>query len=240
MRRTGIALLFVAALLAAGPAAARGTYRSAVVALALWSDPVFRSEATGAAKIVAARFGHGGPVVIRVNTPARLAAGPEGIASALAAGGRGLDPQRDVLFIILTSHGAPGGIAEKGGGRTGLLPPDDLSALLARSPVRHKVLIVSACFAGTYTALASDDTLVITAADATHTSFGCVPEARWTYFGDAFFNHALRQDDSILKAFADARGIVAARETSEGLTPSNPQIAGGNAVLAILNEGASR
>ncbi len=240
LRRSGLAVLLLAVLLSAGPATARETYRSAVVALALWSDPVFRSEATGAAKILAARFGHGGPVVIRVNTPTRLAAGPEGIASALAAGGRGLDPQRDVLFVILTSHGAPDGIAEKGGGRTGLLPPDDLAALLARSPVRHKVLIVSACFAGTYTALADDDTLVITAADATHTSFGCVPEATWTYFGDAFFNHALRHDDTIPKAFADARGIVAARESQEGLAPSNPQIAGGSAVLDILDAGGPR
>ena len=239
-RRSGLAILLLAVLLCAGPAAAREAYRSAVVALALWSDPVFRSEATGAAKIVAARFGHGGPVVVRVNTTTRLAAGPDGIAAALAAGSRALDPQRDVLFVILTSHGAPGGIAEKGGGRTGLLPPDELAALLARSPVRHKVVIVSACFAGTYTALADEDTLVITAADATHTSFGCVPEATWTYFGDAFFNHALRHDDTIPQAFADARGIVAARESQEGLAPSNPQIAGGSAVLEILDGGASR
>ncbi len=238
--RSGLAALLVAALLVAGPAATRETYRSAVVALALWSDPVFRSEANGAARIVAARFGHGGPVVVRVNTPARLAAGPDGIAAALAAGSRGLDPQRDVLFVILTSHGAPNGIGEKGGGRTGLLPPDDLAALLARSPVRHKVLIVSACFAGTYTALADEDTLVITAADATHTSFGCVPEAKWTYFGDAFFNMALRHDASIRKAFADARGIVGAREIAEGLTPSNPQIAGGGTVLDILDAKTAR
>ena len=34
-----------------------------------------------------------------------------------------MDPARDVLFLVLTSHGAPEGIAERGGGREGLGPP---------------------------------------------------------------------------------------------------------------------
>ena len=111
-------------------------------------------------------IGHGGPVIVAANTARSLAAGPDGIGRALAAARRGLDPQRDVLFLVLTSHGSPDGIAEKGGGRTGIVPPDALAPLLARSPVRRKVLIVSACFAGIYTGLADADTLVITAADA--------------------------------------------------------------------------
>jgi len=40
--------------------------------------------------------------------------------------------------------------------------------------------------------LANPDTLVITAADADHPSFGCRDKAKWTYFGNAFFNIALR------------------------------------------------
>ena len=155
--------------------------------------------------MLAARYGHGGPVIVRANSAAKLVAGPDGIAGAIAAAGRGLDPERDLLFLVLTSHGSPEGIAEKGGGRTGLVPPAELAQLLAASPIRHKVLVVSACYAGTYAALADPDTLVITAADATHPSFGCVPGAVWTYFGDAFFNQALRRDASITQAFADAR-----------------------------------
>jgi hypothetical protein len=39
--------------------------------------------------------------------------------------------------------------------------------------------------------LANSDTLVITAADAGHASFGCEDnKAQWTYFGDALFNIA--------------------------------------------------
>lgn len=240
--------LALAALLAAGalcrpaaaPAATAPTVKAAVVALALWSDPVFRSEAQGAASVLARRYGNGGPVVVRSNTRTARVNGPEGIAAALRLGGRGLDPGRDVLILLLTSHGAPDGIADKGGGVEDLLPPDRLGRLLAGSPVRHKVLIVSACFSGTYTALAGPDTLVLTAADSTHPSFGCQPEAHWTYFGDALFNQALRRDGSLPAAFAAARAIVARREAAQGFAPSNPQMAGGSDVLPLLAAAAGR
>ena len=160
--------------------------------------------------------------------------GPAGIATALAAARKGADPTRDVLFVLLTSHGAPDGIADKGGGRVGLLPPDEVGRLLAASPFRYKVLIVSACFAGIYTDLAGPDTLVMTAADATHTSFGCQPEASWTYFGDALFNQALRGGAPLADAFVEARAIIKAREDAQGFAPSNPQIAGGSDVLPLL------
>ena len=232
---TRLAAALALAAFASGTAARAAPARAAVVALALWSDPVFRSEATGAAKVLAGRYGHGGPVVVRANTATALVAGPSGMTTALAAARRGMDPAHDVLFLVLTSHGSPDGIAERGGGREGLLPPDEVATLLAASPFRLKVLIVSACFSGIYTPLASADTLVITAADATHPSFGCQPEAHWTYFGDALFNQALRHDGSLVQAFAEARAIVAKREAAQGFDPSNPQMAGGEHVLAALD-----
>jgi hypothetical protein len=158
----------------------------------------------------------------------------------LKAAARGVDPTRDVLILLLTTHGSPDGMADKGGGRIDIVPPDRLRAILDASPFRHRVLIVSACYAGTYTALAGPDTLVMTAADSTHPSFGCQPEAHWTYFGDALFNQALRRDASLPAAFADARAIVAAREAQDGFAPSNPQMAGGEAVLPLLDGAAGR
>ncbi len=174
-------------------------------------------------------------MVVRSNTARALVNGPDGIAAALKRAARGVDPARDVLILLLTTHGSPDGMADKGGGRIGLVPPDELRAILDASPFRHRVLIVSACYAGTYTALASPDTLVMTAADSAHPSFGCQPEAHWTYFGDALFNQALRRDASLPAAFADARAIVAAREAAQGFEPSNPQMAGGEAVLPLLD-----
>ena len=63
------------------------------------------------------------------------------------------------------------------------------------------------------------DTMVITAADATHPSFGCRDGAEWTYFGDAFFNTAMRRATSLRDAFNEARDIVRKRELRTGSTP---------------------
>ena len=154
---------------------------------------------------------------------------------ALAEAEKGMDPAEDVLFLVLTSHGSPQGIAERGAGIEGLLPPDELRKALDGSRFRRKVVIVSACFAGIFLPLASPDTLVITAADADHPSFGCEEGNRWTYFGDAFFNQALRRPGPLAGRFAEAQTLVRAREEAQHFEPSNPQIAGGSDVLPVLD-----
>ncbi|MDQ4135815.1 MAG: C13 family peptidase, partial [Pseudomonadota bacterium] len=99
----------------------------------------------------------------------------------------------------------------------------------------YRILIVSACYSGVFAdALADPRTLVITAAAADRPSFGCRDGATWTYFGDAFFNRALRREPRLDAAFTTAKAFVTAREQREGFDPSNPQIAGGAEVLARL------
>ena len=70
--------------------------------------------------------------------------------------------------------------------------------------------------------LANPDTLVIAAADPDHPSFGCQDKAKWTYFGDAFFNVALRQAKSPKDAFVVASALVQKRELRGHFEPSNP------------------
>jgi len=60
--------------------------------------------------------------------------------------------------------------------------------------------------------------------------------AKWTSFGEAFFNDALTKTKSLPAAFALARGLVAEREQAEGFDPSNPQMAGGSRVLDLLGD----
>ena len=234
-RRRVVAGLIALALMAGICPADAAPVRSAIVSLALWDSPVFRSEASGAARVLKRRYGGGGPVIVRANTRKNLAAGPRGMMKALAVAERGMRPAEDVLFLVLTSHGSPDGIAEKGTGMEGLLPPRALAQALAQSAFRKKVLIVSACYSGIYTTLANSDTLVITAADATHPSFGCEEGNTWTYFGDAFFNRALGQPGSLAERFAEARELIRAREEAQRFEPSNPQLAGGENVLAVLD-----
>ena len=82
--------------------------------------------------------------------------------------------------------------------------------------------------------LKSETTLVVTAADAQHTSFGCGSESDFTYFGKAYFDQALRRHVSFTDAFEDARNIIQTRERGEGKTASNPQIYIGSAIQQKL------
>ena len=146
-----------------------------------------------------------------------------------------MNGESDILFLILTSHGSRHGLAVKAGRLVETLTPSNLAKMLDRTGVRHKVVIISACYSGVFIPrLANANTLVITAADANHSSFGCQDKAKWTYFGDAFFNVALRREDSLKDAFLDARSLVLKRELRQGFAPSRPQMAGGEKVHPLL------
>ncbi|MBU6461292.1 MAG: peptidase C13, legumain asparaginyl peptidase [Bradyrhizobium sp.] len=199
-----------------------------------WDQGAFRSEATGAAQIVADRF-ETGPIDVEYNSRKGGSATIEALTKSLQTAGSRLDAEKDVLFLVLTSHGSPDGLAIKAGRLTETLTPCRLRDMLAKTGVRHKVVVISACYSGVFIPyLANPDVLVITAADARHPSFGCQDKARWTYFGDAFFNVALRKDVSLKDAFLDARSLVRERELRQHFEPSNPLMSGGADVLPLL------
>jgi hypothetical protein len=206
-----------------------------VVSFGLFGDQgVFKREATGAAQVVANRFGSGA-VNVQYNSRKGGGATIEGLARSLQAAANGMDARNDVLFLILTSHGSPDGLAVKAGRLEQTLTPSNLADMLARTGMRYKVVVISACYSGVFIPrLANPDTLVITAADADRPSFGCRDKAKWTYFGNAFFNVALRQAKSLKDAFVVARSLVRTREVRERFEPSNPLMAGGENVQPLL------
>jgi tetratricopeptide (TPR) repeat protein len=214
-----------------------------VVAFGLFGDQsVFESEAKGAAQIVASRFG-GGPVIVRANTKSREEATSDTLAATLQSTAKTMNVDNDILFLILTSHGSRAGLAVKTPNRKDveILSPLDLFTMLDRTQVRHRIVIVSACYSGVFIPpLADPDTLVITAADADHPSFGCRNGNAWTYFGDAFFNMALRRTADLRDAFALAKAAIRQREVQNRLEPSNPQIAGGENIERLLKSGPDR
>ena len=215
--------------------AVEDTRKIGVVSFGLFGDQgVFKSEATGAAQVVAGRFVTGS-IDVKYNSRKGGSATIEGLAWSLQDAARGLNAERDVLFLILTSHGSPDGLVIRAGRLTQMLTPSQLADMLATAGVRHKVVVISACYSGVFVPrLANPDVLVITAADADHPSFGCEDKARWTYFGDAFFNVALRKAASLKDAFLDARSLVRKRELREHFEPSNPLMAGGANVQSFL------
>jgi hypothetical protein len=230
-----LAFVLIVALSVSPLRAVENAPKVGVVSFGLFGDQgVFKSEATGAAEVTAGRF-ETGLIDVQYNSRKGGSATIEGLAKSLQAAADRLDAERDVLFLILTSHGSPDGLAIKAGRLTQTLTPSHLAAMLAKTGVRHKVVVISACYSGVFIPrLASPDVLVITAADANHPSFGCQDKAKWTYFGDAFFNVALRHAASVNDAFSNARLLVRKRELREHFEPSNPLMAGGTNLQSLL------
>jgi hypothetical protein len=139
--------------------------------------------------------------------------------------GQQMNRESDVLFLYMTSHGlqnefemenAPLDLAQ--------VDPKWLRDALDRSGIRWRVIVISACYSGSFvSALQNDNTLIITASAADRASFGCSNEADYTYFGRAFFDQAMREQHSIKDAFAQAKDTVAQWETAQGFDPSEPQ-----------------
>src|SRR5262245_45750948 len=118
--------LTVAPMFAAVHAAADDTRKVAVVSFGLFGGQgVFRSEATGAARIVASRFG-ADPVVVRFNTKTGGGATVGALAATLQTEAKKIDGESDILFLILTSHGSTDGLAVTAGRLVETLTPSNL------------------------------------------------------------------------------------------------------------------
>lgn len=233
----GVLLLAVPA--AADPAPQRpGVTDVYFVGMAAWgSQDVFLSEARGAAAVVASAYRSPDRAILLANEAGKglPVADEPGLNAALKSAAAVMDLKEDVLFLLVTTHGSKQGAALEAGGEVfGVLGPAAIRRALDRAKIRNAVIVVSACYSGVFKPIATADRLVITAARPDRPSFGCKDGNRWTYFGEAFFDQALRRDADPARAFASAREIVSRREKAEGFAPSGPQIAGGARVSKRL------
>lgn len=140
-----------------------------------------------------------------------------------------MDRDEDILFLHLTSHGARDGRLAAGFEPLAVaeVTPADLRRWLDDAGVRYAVISISACFSGSWIpALEAPGTLVLTAADATHTSYGCGRKSELTFFGRAMYDEELRKTRSFEAAFTAALPVIDRREKEAGKTdgPSNPQL----------------
>lgn len=132
----------------------------------------------------------------------------------------------DVLIVYLVSHGSPDAALQSA--LPGNIPilavsADSLAIALERAHVKRRVIIISACFSGSWIPrLATDDTIIMTAASADRTSFGCAEDRPLTYFGDAFLNGPLSRGASLAESFEGAKKTVTKWETDEKLLNSEP------------------
>lgn len=218
----------------------KGVVDAYVLVAGLDSDPLFGREVLAARDALSRRYDAAGHTIAisagEEAAKAGLANGtPDHLALALGRIAEVMDKQEDVLVLYTTSHGSPfSGIAYQDkyyGQGYGAIGPDRLARLVNDFNVKNRIVIISACYSGIFVpALASDNSVIITAAAKDQTSFGCAPGNDWTYFGDAIVNHAMRKPQGIETAYAEAKAMVAMWEIMTGATPSFPQLSVGKDV----------
>ena len=211
------------------------------------AEDVFMKEMAVVRELFRERFDADGRMITLVNNPKTAAQLPVASATALARTldriGEVLDPDEDVLFLYLTSHGSDDHRLAMQFWPLQLddIDPAMLKQMLDDSGIKWRVIVISACYSGGFIEPLKDDhTMIVTAADALHTSFGCGSTSDFTYFAKAYFDEALRRTYSFQAAFDQARVSIDARERAEGRTPSNPQIYVGAAMEEKLRRLSER
>ncbi len=201
---------------------------------------VFLHEVLTISDMFDARFDTARRSIRLINNPATTRLHPlanlENLSTALHAVGARIDAEEDIVFLFLTSHGRPNWISVNFRPfRLHNLSARALRTILDWSLIKWRVIVVSACYSGSFIdELANDTTLIMTAARHDRTSFGCGHENRFTYFGKAYFDVALRKSFSFTDAFASARKAIQDRENAERLKHSLPQISLGKAIAPKL------
>ncbi len=148
-----------------------------------------------------------------------------------------INPEEDILFLYLTSHGSKQEKMSVKFTPLGLnsIIPKDLVESLDLSGIKYKILIVSACYSGVFIEPLKDDyTIIMTAAASQNESFGCSNESNFTYLGRAIFEEQLSHNFIFIDSFYNAIESIDKREKMENLDPSEPQLFVGDKIRAKL------
>jgi hypothetical protein len=192
-------------------------------------ERVFTEETKLAAKRVGEKYGSSSRSVLLLNDRRDLTTWPlaseSSLRYALREIARVMNRDEDVLFLALSSHGSRGAISVSNTGMVEQgLSARTLAKLLEESGIRWRVIVVSACFSGSFVKpLANNHTIVITAAAKNRTSFGCSDQRDLTYFGESFYRDAMPHSTYLRVAFEAARTDIRQRELAEDFLPSQPQ-----------------
>ena len=209
------------------------------------TETVFRNEVLHLENLATRRLDAAGRVLVLANHPPDSLvrplplADPGNLRRALAGLGKRMDPDEDLLLLYMTSHGTEEHqfLLRRPDRPDRLLTPQQLRNALDASGIRHRVVVISACYSGGFArALESPDTLLLMAARRDRPSFGCGNDSVATYFGRAWLVDGLNATLDFAEAFAQASRAIEARETAEGRLPSQPQLRRGERIAATLAE----
>lgn len=193
------------------------------------TEEVFRREVEFVRDQFDSRFGTRGHSLVLINSRNTVELAPmatiTSIKKSVNAIAARMDPEKDILFLFLTSHGSQQHelTLDLAGMDLPELSAPELGKLIKTAGVRWKVVVISACYAGGFIDELKDGrTLIIAAARKDRRSFGCADENDFTYFGRAFFKEALPQSTSFQDAFRKAEALVSEWEAKDQRAADKP------------------
>ena len=145
------------------------------------------------------------------------------------------DKAKGGCLVYYTSHGIPGGLV-LATEQQGYISPTALNQAISAACIdRPAVVVISACFSGSFIpGLAKNDRMIFTAARPDRTSFGCGESNVYPYFDDCFLSQTKGAKDFVDLA-QKVTGCVGTKETETGATPpSEPQLWIGPALKPLL------
>lgn len=192
------------------------------------SEDVFEREVRAVERKLAERFGASARIVTLVNN--RRLPEPEATRNAINYVvqwvSQRMDRNEDLLFLHLTSHGSADHRLVLSHPREPLywLGKRDLRRILELSGIRHRFIVISACYSGGFIPeLGNESTVVVTAAGSTVESYGCGNASEITDFSRAFYMRALGGARSLRDAVRMVAQYIHEDETRLGRKHSYPQ-----------------
>ena len=215
----------------------------AVAVAAGGSQEIFGREAEAVRDLLVGELGRKASAVLLSNASAHQHKAPlanrDNLAATLIAIGERFDPKNDLAVIYITSHGSPRGEVQTDlPNRFGLKAIDAkfLAEALTKAGIERRIIVISACFGGSWIpALSSPDTIVLTAASATRSSFGCDDRRKYTFFGQALLEGSLDDGASWKAAFAQMQAAITAEEARMRYPSSFPTAAVGENMDRVWN-----
>jgi hypothetical protein len=195
------------------------------------TEEVFRRESKFIENLFGSQYGNRATALYLANSQRSLNERPlatlTSIRAAITRIAERMDKEQDIFFLYVTSHGSKDKKISLNHNGLALADIDAkwLGDLLKASGIKHRVIVLSACFSGGFIDDLKDPySLIMTAAAADKTSFGCADDSLFTYFGKAYFSESLKPGVDFEQAFFKAKKLVATWEKEKKITRSNPQI----------------
>ena len=143
----------------------------------------------------------------------------------------------DVVVLLVSTHGNKKVLSVNVAAKDfAPLTAAQLAKVLEALGDTPTVVLLSACYSGSFLPeLARDTRIILTAASANRSSYGCDFQSRNTFFIEETFDHRFDAAMSLRQLAAQGKAQIARREAAQKLTPSEPQLRIGSKVAWLAD-----